>query len=150
MTTRGGRIKAARQRLRPRVTQLDMANATGVGLRTIGRIEAGEAEDSPSLDVLEAYLGIAGEEPAEREGKVTAHLGLSASVTGEPADNPRIRDATPMELLAELAARIAHLERQAGRPKPALPQERVRWYTEDAPSANRERPEGEANRDEAL
>lgn len=153
VTTRGERIRKARNLRRPKMSQLDLANATGVGMRTIGRIEAGEAENSPSLDVLERFFGIVDDQPSSHEGSASADPGGLRATFGDLADaatdNPRIKDATFMELLAEVAVRYAASERVAGR-SPALPRHDVEWHTEDAPSTARERSQREAGKDEAL
>jgi transcriptional regulator with XRE-family HTH domain len=99
--TRGEQIRAARRMRRPRMSQLDLANATGVGMRTIGRIEAGEAENSPSLDALEAYLGLDDQ--------------THPDAASHDADGPRLKEATLMQLCLELTSRVADLEARLAR-----------------------------------
>lgn len=136
MTGRGARIKLERKRRR--LSQMDLHKLTGVGLRTIGRIEAGEAENSPSLDILEAYFGIDTLPAADRDDTPTA----GAGVDGDPDGLERY---TTTELLAEALRRIAHLEaavRGADTPPPPpRPLGTVRWSTADAPSARRDHAE---------
>jgi len=127
MTGRGDRIR--RERKRRRLSQMDLRDATGVGLRTIGRIEAGEAENSPSLEVLETYLGIRDDTlpAAERD-----HL-------DDDTDDGGLADYTTTELLAEALRRVAHMEATMRTEPVTRPREGgvVRWATSDAPSARR-------------
>src|SRR5690606_7471744 len=133
MTGRGDRIR--RERLRRRMSQMALRDAPGVGLRTIGRIEAGEAENSPSLEVLESYLGLNDDQlPRAGGGQLDEdeRVGLDAYTT--------------TELLAEALRRVAHLE--ATRPADPLSvtaraPRTVRWSSADAPSARRPHAQGE-------
>lgn len=127
MGTRGQRIK--RERIRRRMSQFDLANATGVSMRTIGRIEKGEAENSPSAEVLEYHLGI-GESipPADPEE------------TGSP---PRaIEQFTLMELLAEAVRRVAQIEARTGERMNGDQHLRIKWPTSAAPSERRKHENG--------
>jgi transcriptional regulator with XRE-family HTH domain len=133
MTTRGARIKRARQVRR--MSQLALALATGVGQRTIGRIEKGERDDTTdpealdNLEKLESYLGI------------TPDTDDQPGVT-EPVPDPRpphgaITQFGLTELLAEALSRVAQFEAQTGVHIGLDTPVRVRWATEDAPSAHR-------------
>lgn len=135
MTTRGARIK--RERNLRRMSQLDLHKATDVGQRTIGRIEAGEAENSPSLDVLEAYFGI-------HDDSVT-QVPQVAAPDADAGAPPGLAGYTLMELLAESIRRVAQLEARTGEHFTGEPV-RVRWARRDAPSAQRD--QGSARPDE--
>lgn len=53
--------------------------------------------------------------------------------------NPRLKQATLLELMTEALARIAHMDaRTTQKGLPERTPERVQWMTEDAPSAGRE------------
>jgi len=130
MSTRGARIKRERERRRmpdgKRMSQLDLHKITGVGQRTIGRIEAGQAENSPSLTALEDYFGISDD-----------------SVPTDTHEGPRPHDeeAPPslgrvMELLAEAMRLVAQLDTRGRVPVNGEPR-RVRWPASEAPSAQR-------------
>ncbi|HLU75599.1 MAG TPA: helix-turn-helix transcriptional regulator [Nonomuraea sp.] len=123
MTGRGARIR--RERLRRRMSQMDLRDKTGVGLRTIGRIEAGEAENSPSLEVLESFLGLTDDQlPRADEPSADEPGGLESYST--------------TELLAEALRRVAHLEAMRGGDATSplsRPAGLVRWASADAPSA---------------
>jgi len=128
MTGRGDRVR--RERLKRRMSQMQLRDATGVGLRTIGRIEAGEAENSPSLEVLESFFGLNNDTLP------------SAAAPDEPGDSVAsgLAAYSTTELLAEALRRVAHLE--ATRPAdstnhPSRPLGMVRWSTADAPSRRR-------------
>lgn len=146
MTTRGERIKRARK-LRG-MRQLDLALATGVGQRTIGRIERGERETTDDYDALENLQ------------KLETYLGLTADTQGDmPVDAPTVTESTPTHqpppglsqypltaLLAEALSRVAQFEGQTGvQITSHETPRRVRWATEDAPSARRnpDHPEGD-------
>lgn len=126
MSTRGARIK--RERNLRRMSQLDLHKATDIGQRTIGRIEAGDAENSPSLDILEAYFGI-------DDNSVT-----QVPITPDPSPDvgapPGLEGYTLMELLAESIRRVAQLEARTGEHLTGEPV-RVRWARRDAPSTQR-------------
>lgn len=135
MTTRGSRIK--RERERRRMTQLDLHKATEIGQRTIGRIEAGEAENSPSLTVLESYFGIADDSVPQ--------VHPAAVPDADAGAPPGLDSYTLMELLAESIRRVAQLEARTGEHFTGEPV-RVRWPRRDAPSAQRD--QGTARPDE--
>lgn len=84
--SRGDRIRSERNRRK--MSQMDLHKATDVGLRTIGRIEAGEAESSPSVAVLEAYLRIG-----------------DSYAAAWPGDQRPLERFSSVELLAELMRR---------------------------------------------
>jgi transcriptional regulator with XRE-family HTH domain len=108
------------------MSQLDLANETGVGMRTIGRIEKGEGENSPSIETLEAYFGIGDSSVATDQGS-------------PPDTPPTIEQYTLMELLAEAVRRVAQMEARTGE-RATDTGRRVKWSTSDAPSSRR--PEG--------
>jgi transcriptional regulator with XRE-family HTH domain len=130
MTTRGERIKRARNLLRQ--SQMDVHKATGVGLRTIGRIEAGENEHSPSVEVLENHFGI---------NDSSVGTDNDAPDTAEPvagAPPTSLDQFTLMELLVEVVRRVAQFEARTGEHLTGLePPRRVKWSTSDAPSVKR-------------
>lgn len=125
MGTRGQRI--LRERTRRRMSRLDLRQATGVSERTISRIEKGEAEDSPSAEFLEYYLGIGEEQPsADVEEKI-----------GSPPVRP-IEHFTLMELLAEAVRRVAQIEARTGERMNGGEHMRIKWPTSAAPPAKRD------------
>lgn len=126
MGVRGQRIKRARERMG--MTQLDVHKATEVGQRTIGRIEAGEAENSPKLEILEAFFGI-GESATD---------GATDDLPAGRPPRPVIQLLTEaMELIAEATRQVASVEARTGERINGDPPRRVTWSTADAPSANR-------------
>lgn len=126
MGTRGQRIK--RERNRRRLSQMDLHKATGVGLRTIGRIEKGEAENAPSIEALEDFLGLSDRLP---EATDTA-----------PEEAPTIEQYTLMELLAEAVRRVAQIEARSGERinggAHGDDHLRISWKTADAPPVHRD------------
>lgn len=151
--TRGQRIRQERQRRR--MSQQDLAGAVGVSVRTISRIETDAVVDPSTLPAVEDYLDIgrpgaagvvgdteATERAAEEQARrnAAAHADIEARISRgrrSASDNPRVRDATVWQLLAELASRFSQLDALLQEPTrtSASPPERVRWYTEDAPEA---------------
>jgi DNA-binding XRE family transcriptional regulator len=93
MSIIGRRLKQARE-VRG-MSQLDLHKATDVGLRTIGRIERGDADSSRYVAVLENYFAQNPPAPPPIPGRLVA-------------------EASIMELLGEVMARVARLEGQAG------------------------------------
>lgn len=140
MSWTGQRLRDARARRG--WTQARLAEELGAGLRTVAAWERDEAKPQAQWVVKLNDL-------------------LNDDTDDAPADQPldprtierALRSATVMELLAELAGRIAQLE--AGR-TPTQPSgfapERVKWRTEDAPAAEAETYEWPktASSDEAL
>jgi transcriptional regulator with XRE-family HTH domain len=113
------------------MSQQDLADATGIGKRTIGRIEQGESESGRRITILETYLDLV--DPPAAPADDQAPL--------EPRTIERaLRDATAMELLAELASRLATQEAGGRRSdQPSTGQaERYTWFKDDAPTARRD------------
>ena len=142
--SRGQRIKQERRRRRMPdgriMTQEHLAQAVGISVRSVSRIETDTSEDPTTLPLVEEYLGI-----TDGQGPAEPPVTTSRSVPEQDeSDNPRIRQASTFQLLAELAGRIAKAEARAQVPR--LPAERVRWSINDAPGASGD-PHG---RDEAL
>ena len=81
----GQQIK--QERRRRGLTQQQLADAAGVSLRTIGRIERGEIEDPRSLELVAAELGQIG--------------------TGDDPDAKILRDASMYDLLQRAMALYA-------------------------------------------
>lgn len=133
--TRGQRIKQAR--LRRRESQQQVATAVGVSMRTVSRVETDQVENPSTLPLIEAYLGISDEPDAAPPEETSDRLRSvdTERHAPEPDDpnNPRIRDASVMQLLAELAGRFAASEARASNPR--MPPERVRFYPEDTSAA---------------
>jgi transcriptional regulator with XRE-family HTH domain len=115
----------------------ELAAATKVGARTIGRIERGEVDKPTSIDALEAELA-------------TELAQLAASDTdSNEADTVAgaLKNATYMQLLAELASRHAESTAEVGDLKRELhalrsgdttdPSDVRIWRTADAPSSRR-------------
>lgn len=130
--SRGERIRQARQ-LR-RMSQLDLAEATGIGHRTVRRVETGENASPRSLTILETYLELA-PMPADDTQPDTPTERLDQATIERALDQ-----ATFLDLLAAVArkhARTAKIE-----DAPDLPAGRYVWRAEDAPSARRPRPNG--------
>jgi transcriptional regulator with XRE-family HTH domain len=124
-TSRGERVQRARN-LR-RMSQKDLAEATGVGERTIVRIESGRAEGSPSLAVLEEFL------------RIVTPTAVAPAGNDEPRPSPiaeALMRADDLELLAELARRMAARRAQEG-DTPPLPAGQYTLYTRDMPSSQR-------------
>lgn len=101
MTTRGQRIRRARN-LR-RMTMQELADAVGIGERTLRSIERDERPDARTIGLVEAYLGI--EEPLPSR---------SAS--------PPLHQATDAEIALEILRRLDHA-RSAGRGDGPLPED---------------------------
>lgn len=121
VTERGEALRRARD-LR-RLSRRQLAEITGVGARTIQRIEQGEASQSArSIEVLEQELA-----PELRR------LSL--------ADGQRALDGfTVNELLAEVSRRYAELEARTQRLPTVTPSDGddiIEWRTDDAPSGQR-------------
>lgn len=139
MSERGAAIRKARNKRR--WSTKDLAEATGVSDRTIGRIERGEVTDSRRIDLLEAELKpeleqlareIANTEAGGIAGtsflQALAHLGsLHADITGE---NEELRREN-----AELRREVAAL----GGADPDDDDDVEVFHTKDAPSAQRTR-----------
>jgi transcriptional regulator with XRE-family HTH domain len=109
------------------MSQRDLAEATGVGERTIVRIETGKAEGSPSLAVLEDFLSVA------------APAIAAATADDTPRPTPvaeALMHADDLELLAEIARRMAARRNQDG-DTPPLPAGQYTLYTRDMPSSQR-------------
>lgn len=81
-----------RERRRRKLTQQALSNATDVSIRTIGRIERDETEDSQSRDILTDYLGLTPPGAADR------------------SDDPLLSEAPSVALLAEVGRRLAEAE----------------------------------------
>src|SRR5690606_25209233 len=96
-------------------------NREQLAASTRARIERGEVRSSPSIPRLEAYLGI-------RHG------------APEPPPRPNLADVPDLDLVAELARRLA--ERRTGHPNshPLGPEGYYRWPTTAAPFPELDRP----------
>lgn len=108
--TRGDRIRTTRE-LRG-LSRDQLATATGVNSKTIARIERGEVTNSPSAPILERHLGI-------------PH-------TAEEPPAPSLHDISDLDLIAELARRLA-ARRSHDATEPLGPEGYFRWPTEAAP-----------------
>ncbi|MCW2905159.1 MAG: hypothetical protein JWO67_7424 [Streptosporangiaceae bacterium] len=116
MVTRGQRIR--RERERRRLSREELAKITGVGERTIGRIEKDDSPGSPNIAVLEGWLGI-GEQSA------------SEPVGVDEADRERVlREIDDVAFWNEATRRAI---RNAAHARPLLPSEDLDFFTEDAP-----------------
>lgn len=103
-----------KRRLAKGLNQDELAAALGLSRRAITNWETGTAEPrGSSLRALERELG------DDRAPQVT------------------LRDATVMELLAEIASRFARLEAANIPPTATDAPERVKWYTPETPTAAR-------------
>src|SRR5690606_12666078 len=113
LVRRGDRIRAERERRG--LTREQLAEATGVNAKTIARIERGEVSSSPSTARLETHLGI-------------PHPGAA-----HPPPKPSLADVSDLDLIAELARRLA--ERRADNsPGPHFgPEGYYRWPASAAP-----------------
>lgn len=113
----GEKIRRAREALR--LTQKQLADELGVGLRTIGRWERDEAVPRSAVGALRRVLQI----PDDDEGQT-------------PYSGPPLRTASHAELLAEIARRL-----EAVRPSdtPDIPPGRYRWPKTATPSNRRSR-----------
>lgn len=115
MTTRGDRIRRARQ-LRG-LRQTDLAAAAGVNVRTLSRIETGGVRDSKEIPVLETYLGIETTTDPIAEGRLT-----------DAAIEAALDQASGMQLLVQFAKRLARLDGH----DITLPNEALGWAREDS------------------
>jgi transcriptional regulator with XRE-family HTH domain len=137
--TPGQRIKKARQ-LRG-LTQEDLAEATGVSTRTIGRIEKDERDEPRHIGRVKAFLGLAAEPDDEPSGEQTRpdpepHRTASRSDVVAWA----LDEATDMEFIAALARRLS---RSASTPA-QLPGEALSFRTADSPDGAEEPRQGSA------
>lgn len=116
---RGEALRRARD-LR-RISRRELAEITGVGARTISRIETGKAGDNArSIEALEQELA------------PELHR-----ITGGSDRGKTLASFTYHELLAELSHRYAELEarlQQVPTPRTTSDDEVVEWSTMDAPS----------------
>lgn len=87
MATRGEKIRRARRAQKLTIKQL--ADAVGVGERTLGRMERDETTDPRTAAVVEAHLGLDTDESARGERPL-----------------PRLDEATPAELAFEFLRRM--------------------------------------------
>lgn len=134
-TDRGSAIRRARKEQRSSIE--DLAAATGVSPRTIGRIERGEVKNAHSLQVLEEHLKPELDRIAARDR------------AGQPAtagtDDPPLSQASYMQTVNHLvglhAALTAELADAIRLGQFTDPDEVREWRTEDAPSTNRVRGE---------
>lgn len=116
MPTTGDRIRKARTAAG--LSQRELAVATRIGERTIGRIEADQGGSDRNIRRLEDHLGLSGDTGPDRgPGEVTDLSAVSSTA-----------------LLAEVAARLAAAEHRAG-PLVDGPPVRVRFKTADGPAA---------------
>lgn len=134
MTWTGQNLRQARARRG--WTQKDLAEHLGASLRSVAAWERDEAHPQAHwLVKLDELLG-------DNDGPTTAPA-AAAGLTADPGAS--LKQATVMELLAELAARYATLEAHAATTKQD-PRgfERVHWRTSDAPSSARTAPDRDA------
>lgn len=131
--SRGEAIRRARRMRRWSIRQL--AEASGVGERTIGRLERGEGNEDTALTIEALERALAPELRRIEEGDALDEADL------DQGPGPGLKVATTMELFAELAARYAALEaqiREVGGPIPSDgPRGRIAWPKSGAPSARR-------------
>ena len=121
MSNPGRRIARARN-LRG-LSQHHLAEATGVSISTIGRIESGKARKSAAIPVLENYLHIT---PDDEPGTTDQDNGEPRYTLLEAR-----RRLSAWDLLAELAERLGADAVGSGTP---LPQESWELGSEHAPS----------------
>lgn len=124
MADRGSTIEKARK-LR-KLSRRQLAELTGVAERTIQRIETGETNESSKFEILEHELA------AE----------LRVVSRDAPSAGPSLADAEDVELLGELARRLAQRRGSAKPDNPyraesTLGGDLVEFLTADAPSAQR-------------
>lgn len=112
----GQQIRRAREARR--WTQEDLARELGVGTRSIGRWERGEAVPRSAIGALQQVLGLGDE------------------TSTQPPHVPSVTEASNAELIAELARRLAQ-NRSEGDIAPVRPPERLRWPKSSAPSQRR-------------
>ena len=130
VTWTGQKLRQARARRS--WTQKDLAEQLGASLRSVAAWERDEAHPQAHWLVrLDELLG-------DSDGQVAAPATAPASVPAAESDTS-LKQATVMEILAELASRFAQAEARATKPSgdPGQPFERVHWRTSDAPSAAR-------------
>ena len=127
----GDQIRRAREALR--MTQQELADELGVGLRTIGRWERGESAPRSAMGALTRALQL------PTPGDTTAHPDRDDA-------GPRLHEASHVELLAEIGRRIA-ASQDPGRDLPPVPQDRLTFPRSAAPSARRktDNPDAESN-----
>lgn len=115
------------------MTQDDVAKAVGASLRSVAAWERDEAKPQAAwaakLDSL-----FSGQFEVEE-----------VVVAAEPGEDPALSDASDLELLAELARRLASANRSStNQPSVATSTDalRVRWAASDLPSAKRAKDAG--------
>lgn len=119
MPTTGDRIRRARTAAG--LSQRELAVATGVGQRTIGRIETDQGGSPRNIRRLQDHLGLHDEDARDAPGALAI------------SDEPDLSTVGTTALLAEVAARLAAAERRGG-PLVDGPPIRVRFKTADAPT----------------
>lgn len=112
----GQEIRRAREARR--WTQEELARELGVGTRSIGRWERGEAVPRSAIGALQQVLGLTG------------------ATSAQPPHVPSVTEASDAELIAEIARRLAQT-RTEGDMTPVRPPERLRWPKSSAPSQRR-------------
>lgn len=118
-TSRGERIR--HERTLKGWKQEHLSELTGVSVRTIGRIEAGQAPRTRAIAKLEKALGI---EPGR-------------DVQARPAPRPEVSlsEATRLELINQLLKLELDEQRAAGADSIELPRDRLAWAREALPPA---------------
>jgi transcriptional regulator with XRE-family HTH domain len=125
-TIRGEHLRRARERRR--LSRRELAEILQIDPKTVARIERGQVHRSPNIERLEEYLHDSlTDEPAKTVETAEPTPDIA------PADlGPRLGEAHDLELVAELARRLAS-RREADEPIHPGQTGYFRWYTEDAP-----------------
>lgn len=121
--SRGERLRRARERRR--LSRRQLADILKIGPTTVKRIEHDQVRNSPNVALLEDYL------KEYLEDKPPADTKSTPDIT-PPDPGPRLRTADDLELVAELARRLA-ARRASDEPAQPRPTGHFRWYTSDAP-----------------
>lgn len=112
------------------MTQADLAEALGVGKRSVGRWERGESVPRSAAGALMRILQIPSVD--DRPAEADDHRPQYDDDTIAAA----LRQASHLQVLAEIARRI-QAGHEPGRDLPEVPQVQLRWPRSEAPSARR-------------